>query len=338
MIEGPSGLKWVGRPDRRPHYEVSRRRLVWPCGAIAYAFSAEDPDSLRGPQFDLAWCDEVGAWARGEVVWDTLAFALRLGERPRIAVTTTPRRTGLIRRLVRLGERGYLVRTQAASRENAAFLSPKFVTELEALYAGTSIAKMELEGKFTDERPGALFVEKMFEDNRVEPQDGLGCERVVVAVDPPASIGPRAAWCGIIAAGLKNEKVYVLQDGSVQNATPLRWAQCVIAVAEAHGAGRVVAESNQGGEMVGQIIRIASDDRHRVDMRHASKSKYARAEPVSAWIGAGRVKFAGVFPELEAEMCAFGESHRSPDRMDALVWAVSELFLERKLPPKVIGF
>jgi phage terminase large subunit-like protein len=340
MIEGPSGIRSLYDDDEeRPIYVVSRRRLEWPGDrAVAFAFSAEDPDSLRGPQFDLAWCDEAGAWKRAEATWDMLRFGMRIGLAPKTLVTTTPRPTGLIRRLVKLVAASLAVMTQAPSRANAGNLSPGFVEELEAMYAGTVLARQELEGELIDERPGALFTRAGVEGARITPRETPAMERVVVAVDPPASSGPRANACGIVAAGLAGGRVYVLEDASVQGASPLDWARRAVATARLHGAGRVLGESNQGGEMVRTMLAIAAQEagaQVRVELRRADRTKRDRAEPVSAWINRGEVLFVGEFRELEDELCAFGaEGSRSPDRVDAMVWAVSELMGAPKPLPR----
>jgi phage terminase large subunit-like protein len=202
MIEGPSGLRSIAPDEERPVYIVSRRRLVWPDGlAEAFAFSAEDPDSLRGPQFDLAWCDEAGAWKRDVATWDMLRFGMRLGQAPRTLVTTTPRASPLVRRLVGYCETGLAVMTRAASRENAGNLAPGFVDELEAMYRGTVLARQELDGEFVEDRPGALFRRDWIEAARLPEGGAPALERVVVAVDPPATTGAGSSACGTRGGG-----------------------------------------------------------------------------------------------------------------------------------------
>lgn len=344
MIEGPSGLMAQAEPGCAPHYASSRRRLSWPNGAAAYVFSAEDPDSLRGPQFDAAWCDEIGAWAKAEETWDTLAFGLRLGVRPRVVATTTPRPTKLVKRLVKLaGEGGGCVLTQAATDANAFNLAPGFLDALQEAYAGTRLLRQERMGELLEDPPGALWRRSVIEALRVRPEDAPKLERVVVAVDPPAGIGADA--CGIVAVGCAGDgearRWFVLADGSVRGLRPLEWARRALALAKAVGAGEIVAESNQGGEMVREVLKQAGASAEggvRVTLSVAGRSKRARAEPVSALYDQGKVVHAGVFRELEDEMCAFGaegvegESVRSPDRVDALVWAVSALMRARVGP------
>lgn len=356
MIEGPSGLRSVGLANRRPVYEVARRRLVWPSGAEAFAFSAEDPDSLRGPQFDAAWCDEIGAWARDEPTWDMLMFALRLGGHPRVAATTTPRARPLVKRLARwvADRRDGIALTRAATRDNAHNLARGFVDAMEDAYAGAVLARQELDGDLVEDPPGGLFTRAVIERGRVRLSDmstespspcgeGLNVshapafDRLIVAIDPPATSGPRADACGIVVAGRIGATVYVLEDASARGLKPLQWAARAVAAARRWGAGEIVAESNQGGEMVRQILAMAGAsprDGLRVTLRHASQSKAARAQPVSALYDQGAVRHAGVFRELEDEMCAFGApGERSPDRVDALVWAVASLAIGSGPPP-----
>ncbi len=247
MIEGPSGLRAVSDRGEQPEYSVSRRRLVWPNGAEAFAFSAEDPDSLRGPQFDLAWCDEVGAWARDEATWDMLSFALRLGDAPRVLATTTPRPRALVKRLLRSAEAGGdVVVTRASTAENVG-LSDGAVAAMYAAYEGTRLARQELDGELVEDPPGALFTREAIEQGRLDA-GGREYERVVVAVDPPAGIGRDA--CGIVAAGRIGGVVHVIADASARGLSPLEWARRAVGLARRVGAGVIVAEANQGGEMV----------------------------------------------------------------------------------------
>ena len=351
MITGPSGLCAIGPEATRPKYEVTRRRLVWPpvglcAGAVAFAFSAEDPDSLRGPQFDLAWCDEIGAWAKDVATWSTLAFGMRLGAAPRIVATTTPRPRALVKMLAEKADkkRGGVVITRAGTRTNAANLSPEFVAGLEEDYAGTELGRQELDGELIEDLAGALWSRAMIEDARAGMGEAEGLEFVVVAVDPPAGASARSDACGIIVAGIKAGVVYVLADATVRGLKPAEWAARVMTTAAGWGAGVVVAESNQGGEMVRDVLeRAGVADGLRVKLRHAQRSKAERAAPVSTLYAKGRVRHVRVLKELEDEMCSFGVSGvegrgaRSPDRVDALVWAVDEL-LRKRVRPRAFGF
>jgi phage terminase large subunit-like protein len=347
MIGGPSGLCATGDPAMRPTYEVTRRRLVWPlngpcAGAVAFAFSAEDPDSLRGPQFDAAWCDEVGAWAYDIDTWQTLAFAMRLGHDPRIVATTTPRPRALVKMLVEKAEtgRGAVVLTQASTRANAANLAPEFVSALEEDYGGTEVGRQELDGELIEDMAGAMFSRAVIEASRARSEEAHGFERVVVAVDPPAGASVRSDACGIVVAGVKDGVVFVLADATVRGLRPAEWAARAVTAALAHGAGMIVAESNQGGEMLRGVLVGAAAGRVKVKLQHAKESKRDRAMPVSMMYETGGVRHVRVLKELEDEMCSFGVEQpmtpgrrvRSPDRVDALVWAVRELTAKVVLP------
>ncbi len=339
MIEGASGLRNIAmsRADR-PRYEVSRRRLVWENGAVAQAFSAEDPDSLRGPQFDLAWCDEVAAWAHPDAAWDTLQMGLRLGEMPQVCATTTPRPIPLLKRLVA----GEALVTQAGTRANAENLAPGFVTAVEAAYGASVLGRQELEGELIEDPQGAMWKRGDLERSRVEAAPLL--DEVVVAVDPPATSGPRADACGIIVAGVAaaegfGRKAFVVADGSCRGLSPLDWGARAAALAREFGAREIVAEANQGGEMVRAVLETAGAD-VPVRLVHARLSKRGRAGPVAARYQAGEVAHVGVMRMLEDEMCSFGAEgvRGSPDRVDALVWAIWALLLERRGRPRVRGF
>jgi phage terminase large subunit-like protein len=338
MVEGPSGLRAVASLANPARYNPTRRRVQWRNGAVGYVFSAEDPDSLRGPQFDAAWCDEIGAWRRDVKTWDTLMFALRLGAQPRLVATTTPRPRKLVQRLDRLWQarRGGVVVTRSPTRENASNLAPGFVEAMEESYRDTEIGRQELEGELIADPEGALWKRETIERLRVGRGSIDRFERVVVAVDPPAGVG--GAACGIVAAGLKAGVIYVLGDHSARGLRPLEWAQRAVAAARTHAAGAIVAEANQGGEMVRQVLEQAgAKGCVRVKLANAKASKWDRALPVSSEYDAGRVRHVGVMRELEDEMCCFGADGgaASPDRVDALVWAVNEL-LRKPARPGVI--
>ena len=325
MIGGESGLMGIEPEARlRPVYHPSRRVLEYPNGAVAHVFSAEDPDSLRGPQFDAAWCDEAAAWTYAEATWDMLQMALRLGPHPAALVTTTPRPTALMRRLHAAPD---TVVTQSATRENAAHLAPGFLTAVEAAYGGTALGRQELDGQMVEDPEGALFLRSRIEAGRVAAVPLLA--DVVVAVDPPATSGPAADACGIVAAGRAGADTFVLGDASARGLKPLDWAGRVVALVRQAGAREVIAEANQGGEMVRQVLETAGCP-VPVRLVQARLSKRARALPVATLYEQGRVHHAGLFGALEDEMCAFGAEGftGSPDRVDALVWAVWALMLD----------
>lgn len=285
MIEGPSGLCHVGPAATRPRYEASRRRLVWPGGAVAYGFSAEDADGLRGPQFDLAWGDEFAAWADPQRVLDTLRMGLRLGERPRLLLTTTPRPVPALKRLVKQAGVAVTHQPTAANAEN---LAPGFLAAMTAAYGGSALGRQEIEGLLIDDPPGALWTRGQVESCFTDTLPAF--DRVVVAVDPPATGGPRSDECGIVVAGAAGEGArrcaFVLADLSFGPAMPADWAARVGAAFAAHEADSVIAEANQGGEMVRAVLR-AADNALPVRLVRASRGKHVRAEPVAALYAAG---------------------------------------------------
>ena len=334
MIEGESGLLAVHPRGERPAWQPSRQRLEWPNGAVAQAFSAEDPEALRGPQFTDAWLDEAGKWRQAEATYDMLQFALRLGERPRQMVTTTPRATPLLRRLI--AEAGTLV-TKAPTALNRDFLAPGFLAGLTERYGGTRLGRQELEAELIADRPDALWRREAIEAGRVVRPPEI--TRTVVAVDPPASSGAGADACGIVAVGKGVDGLaYVLADATAAGLRPGEWAGRAATLYRRLGADRLVAEVNQGGEMVAAVFaEVASDV--PVSPVRATRGKWLRAEPVAALYEQGRVRHVGAFAELEDELCDFGpdglSSGRSPDRVDALVWAVTALMLGRRGEPRV---
>lgn len=336
MVEGVSGLRAIAPADRRPRYEASRRRLVWPNGAVAQVFSAEEPDRLRGPQFAAAWADEFAAWAAPTQTLAMLELGLRLGAQPRLAVTTTPRPTSALKSLL---ARADTVRTHAPTRANAAHLSAAFLAAVEAAYGGGRLGRQELDGELLDDPEGALWSRQDLE-GAFDP-DPPPLERVVVGLDPPAEAGPKADACGVVVAGMTGAgaeaRAWVLADRTVQGLTPAGWARHVVETARAWDADRVVAEVNQGGAMVGELLHMV-DPSLPVRAVRASRGKRARAEPIAALYERGRVRHAGRFRALEDEMCAFGapEGRRaSPDRVDALVWAVWALLMDASGAPRL---
>jgi phage terminase large subunit-like protein len=331
MVHGDSGILACSPPDRMPHWEATRRRLVWPNGAVAQCFSASDPEALRGPQFDAAWCDELAKWPRADDAWDMLQFALRLGDFPRVLVTTTPRNVGVLKAILRAPS---TMLTHAPTEANRAWLAPSFLAEVRARYAGSALARQELDGELLGDTEGALWPLGLLERCRV--QDLPPLSRIVVAVDPAVSNGKHSDLCGIVVAGVVTEgppeqwRAYVLEDASLRASSPSQWARHVADCVARHGADRVVAEVNQGGNLVAAVLRQVSP---LVPFRavHATRGKALRAEPVAALYEQGRVFHHGGFGALEDQMMAMtAQGYRgqgSPDRLDALVWAIHDLMI-----------
>jgi len=326
MIEGVSGLLSVHGAGERPRFEPSKGQLTWPSGAIAQVFSAEDPDGLRGPQFDAAWCDEVAKWRHPQRTWDMLQFALRLGVQPQLVATTTPWAIPLIKKL--LADAGTVV-TRAATADNADNLAPSFVDEMTRRYAGSALGRQELLGELVDDTSGALWRRDWIEAHRVEQAPELSA--LVVAVDPPVTATAASDACGIVVAGLGPDgRAYVVDDRTLQGRAPTVWARAAVAAYHDYMADRVVAEVNQGGDLVVTVLRQI-DANVAVRCVRATRGKWLRAEPVAALYAQGRVAHVGTFTALEEQMCAFGADGlargRSPDRLDALVWALTDLMV-----------
>jgi phage terminase large subunit-like protein len=334
MVEGISGVLAVHPDDARPSFQPSRRQITWPNGAIAQLFSAEDPESLRGPQFTAAWLDEIAKWKRAEEVWDMLQFGLRLGTSPRQVVTTTPRPVPILKRIM---SEESTVTTRVRTADNAGNLAPSFLGEIARRYAGTLLGRQELEGELIEEQAGALWRRDWLDQGRVAEAPAL--RRIVVAVDPPVTSTQASDACGIVVAGLGGDgRGYVLADRTLQGREPHVWARAAVSAYREFAADRIVAEVNQGGDLVEGVLRQID---HAVPIRtvRATRGKWVRAEPVAALYAEGRVAHVGHHALLEAQMLAYGTdgfAHgRSPDRLDALVWALTELMLDPPASPLV---
>jgi phage terminase large subunit-like protein len=369
MVEGDSGLLACARIGEEPRWLRTRRTLVFPSGAEAYLYSAGRPDSLRGPQHHFAWCDELAKWSRGDAAWDNLMLGLRLGERPRTIVTTTPRPVPLMKRILGLA---HTAATHGRTDENP-HSAADFRTAMRELYGHTRLGRQELEGLLLEDLPGALWTRDILEKARDshsviarsratrqstadgEPLSGLlryarndgpgfvpaqstTLRRVVIGVDPPASA--HGDSCGIVVCGMGADDIaYVLADLTVEAERPEGWARRVAAAAEAWDAQKVVAEKNQGGDMVESVLRAAAFGLP-VKLVTATKGKAARAEPIALHFEAGRARLAGHFPELEDQLCgltytSYEGPGNSPDRADAMVWAMTELFAKPKAEPRI---
>lgn len=333
MIFGESGIMACAPPDRRPIWEAGRKRLLWPNGAVAQVISAHDPESLRGPQFDAAWADEMAKWPKAQETWDMLQFALRLGPLPQAVVTTTPRNVPSLKAVLKHPS---TVVSHAPTGANRANLAASFLAEMEARYGGTRRGMEELEGLLVEDAEGALWTREMIAAAQGGVAEGLS--RIVVAVDPPASAGAAADECGIVVVGARLEgppqewRAVVLEDASVQGLGAAGWAEAAVAAFRRHGADRMVAEANMGGDLVAAVIR-QQDAFLPLTLVHASKGKAARAEPVAALYEQGRVAHLGGLAKLEAQMGMMTRGgfagQGSPDRVDALVWALTELMVDR---------
>lgn len=333
MVEGESGLLAIAPDSNRPHYEPSKRRLTWPNGTQASMFSSEEPSRLRGPQFGAAWLDELGAWQNAQDTWDMLQFGLRLGKHPRQIITTTPRPIKLLRELLK---REGVVVTRGSTYDNRENLAPSFLSSIISRYEGSRLGRQEINAELLEDSPGALWRRDMLEAARIEKAAMPPLRRIVIALDPAVSVSEGADETGIIVAGLgADNRGYVLEDASGKF-SPTDWARRAVALYHKWNADRVVAEINQGGLMVENTLRMI-DRSVSYKGVHASRGKITRAEPISALFEQGRVSLVGAFPELEDQLCTFSPGvSDSPDRLDAMVWALTELMVDSR-PPMVIS-
>ncbi len=331
MVFGDSGILACSPPDRMPTWEATRKRLVWPNGAVAQVYSAHEPESLRGPQFDAAWVDELAKWKRAEEAWDMLQFALRLGDHPRQVVTTTPKNVAVLKAILKNPS---TVITHAPTEANRAYLAASFLTEVQTRYGGTRQGQQELEGLLIEDVQGALWTSEQIEACRIETMPQMS--RIVVAIDPPVTSTKSSDTCGIVVVGAitegapQNWRAVVLEDASVQGVSADQWARTAIAAMERHKADRLVAEVNQGGDLVESVLRTV-DALVPYKRVTATKNKAIRAEPVAALYEQGRVAHVRGLQKLEEQMCQMTaggfRGKGSPDRMDALVWALTELMV-----------
>jgi phage terminase large subunit-like protein len=325
-----SGLLQIHPKAFRPTYEPSKRRLTWPNGAVALIYNGTEPDQLRGPQHDAAWCDELAKWQYAQEAWDQLQFGLRTGKNPQVCITTTPRPINLLKQIIDYQD---TVVTRGSTFDNRSHLSDKFLQTIRRKYEGTRLGRQELNAEILEDVEGSLWKRALIDALRVELRDLPPLKRIVVAIDPNASTEEDANECGIVCAGLGiNDHGYVLDDVSGVMA-PHDWAVKAITLGRERQADRIIAEENNGGAMVENTLRMVDPN---VSYRSvwASRGKVTRAEPVSALYEQGRVHHVGPFPRLEDQMCAFTidfnrkEMGYSPDRVDALVWALTELMIE----------
>lgn len=326
MVEGPSGLLAIAPPWCRPRYAPSRHELHWPNGAQATLYSADAPERLRGPQHDAFWADELCAWRYPRTAWDMLLLGLRLGTDPRGIITTTPKAMPLFKQL--LCDPTVVV-TTATTWQNEANLAPAFLQDITARYHGTRLGRQELEAALVEDADGALWQREWLERSRVETAPPLA--RVVVAIDPAVSRGATASDTGIVVAGVSDDgHVYVLDDRSGQF-TPDGWARRALAVYHEYTADELIVEANQGGDLVLHTLRTV-DATVPIRLVHATRGKRVRAEPAAALYEQGRVHHVGALPELEDQLCLWeaAAGDASPDRLDALVWAITALAVGRR--------
>ena len=345
MVEGVSGLLAVARlRGKRVEWEPSLGRVKWPNGSEAHLFSGDNADGLRGPEHDAAWADELAKWREAEGAWDNLQMGLRRGSRPRALVTTTPRPIQLLKRI---GDDPWTARTQGRTSDNIN-LDDAFLEVMLATYGGTRMGKQELDGEFLEDVEGALWprelIERSFDtpfpETATQDERIAALDRILVGVDPPAGAGEGSDACGIVVAGSRDAALYVLEDASVRGLSPEGWANRVAAAAARWDTALIVAEANNGGAMVDSVLN-AADLGLKVRLVHASRGKCARAEPVALKFETGRAFLAGEFPELEAELGGmiagggYDGPGRSPDRADAMVWALTVLSETRSGLPRV---
>lgn len=321
MIEGDSGLLSISPPGDRPLYEPSKRRLTWKNGATALVFSSKEPDQLRGPQYDLAWGDEIRTWYYPQETWDNLLFGLRLGEHPRCVATTTPLPLAVIKNIMKAPD---TVITTGTTYENRANLAPSFFQQVISKYEGTRLGRQEINAELLEDVPGALWHRA-----NILYKSAPELQRVVVAIDPAVTSSEQADETGIIVAGKGIDGFgYVLADRSAR-VSPDSWARRAVQAFDDFKADRIIGEVNNGGEMVGLTINTIRNVPYKAV--HASRGKQARAEPVAALYEQGKIYHTQPFEELEDQLVTWTpESGESPDRLDALVWALTELMLGNK--------
>ena len=336
MVEGASGLLAVARKHRtKVKWEPSLKQITWTTsGSIAHLYSGDHADGLRGPEHGFAWCDELAKWRQAESAWMNLQMSLRAGARPRALVTTTPRPMALLQQL---RADPWTAATGGGTGANVT-LPDNFIEVMMATYGGTRIGRQELDGELIADVEGSLLPRAMIEACRCGRPERF--DRVVVGVDPPAGAGEGADACGIVVCARAGEQFFVLADESVQGLSPDGWARAVASAARRWDADRVVAEANNGGAMISEVLRVA-DSGLAPKLVHASRGKVARAEPIALLFEAGRAFFAGTFPTLEDELAGlqmgggYEGPTRSPDRADACVWAMTELAEKRASVPRI---
>lgn len=330
MVEGPSGILSVYPKGEEPLYESSKRRLTWPSGAVATLFNATEPDQLRGPQFDCAWCDELAKFRYARATWDQLQMGLRMGDDPKQIITTTPRPIELIKAII-AGDEGHVVITHGKTIDNASNLAPKFMRKILKRYEGTRLGRQELDAEILSDIPNALWTLTnidLFRQFKTADEIRALCSRIVVSVDPAVTSTEDSDYHGILVQGMAEKDGYVLEDASIKG-TPEEWARAAISCYDRWDADCIVVEVNQGGDMVASTLKTIRANIPIKEVR-ATRGKHVRAEPISSLYQQGRIHHIGAFVELENQMTLMSnegyEGEGSPDRVDALVWGMTELF------------
>jgi phage terminase large subunit-like protein len=326
MIEGESGIMAVSPPWFKPDYESSKRRLTWPNGAIATVYSGANPEQLRGPQHEKAWCDELSSWSYPRDTWSNLMLGLRLGNDPQVIITTTPKPITLLKEIK--NDRSTFL-TRGTIYDNKSNLPTTFYKTVVSQYEGTSLEAQELLGEEMTEMPGALWKRSDLNNNRVKVAPDL--VRIVVALDPAATSQEGANETGIIIAGISADgDGYLIQDKSCRK-SPKIWAEIAVKAYHENRADRIIGESNNGGEMIETTIRTVDPDVSYKSV-YASRGKLTRAEPIASLYEKGKIHHVGVFVDLEDQFCNWEPGQESPDRLDAAVWAFTELMLNGAAP------
>lgn len=328
LVEGDSGILAHSPPDFMPLYEPSKRKLTWPNGAVAHTYNAVEPDQLRGPQHDFAWCDELAKWRYAQETWDMLQFGLRLGHFPRQMISTTPRPIPIMRELV---NDPMVEITRGRTLDNSDNLAGTFLTKITKKYEGTRLGRQELEAEILDDMPGALWTRAMIEKAYMPLSACPPMDRIVVSLDPSgvSDNDDEGDSIGIVVCGRNGDHGFVLEDISIKDG-PAVWAQRAVDAYHRWGADAIIAEVNYGGAMVEYTIRTV-DPNVPIRVVHASRGKSIRAEPVSALYEQGKIHHIGTFSDMEDQMTlltrAGWQGNGSPDRLDAMVWAITDLLI-----------
>lgn len=327
MIEGESGILACAPPNNKPLYEPSKRRITWKNGAIATIYSGENPELLRGPQHDKAWVDELAKYKYPEETWDNLMFGLRLGDNPQALVSTTPKPVKLIKSLI--ADTDTFV-TRGSTYDNICNLAESFIKTVIKKYENTRLGRQELYAEVLDDNPNALWKREDIEKTRIKPEQLPELIRIVVGVDPAVTSGTEADDTGIVVAGMDNNHHGYILDDKTLKASPDGWAKAAVNAYHKWKADRIIGEANNGGDMIEFVIKSVDRD---VSYRKvtATRGKMLRAEPIAALYEQGKIHHVGYFGDLEDQYCEWQPGDKSPNNMDAAVWALTELFSKERI-------